>query len=203
MKKMLFLLVTLCLFGCQSREERKISELIKDDMFKTLYDFESYEPIETSKADSAFTTIYKDSSITAKAIMILLAREEISKWLEDSQEHVKELEIWGDSYTAMARYKVDNAKEKLADIIRKSEIAQSTINMLKETIKNECENFESNFIGWSVKHKYRCKTKGGAYDIGETYYVFDPQLDKVLYTETDEVREGYEKIKSVIDEALK
>ena len=34
------------LVGCQSREE-KAAELIKQEMFKTLYDFESYEPIET------------------------------------------------------------------------------------------------------------------------------------------------------------
>ena len=56
MRKILsFLFVFLLLCSCQSREE-KVAELIKQEMFKTLYDFESYEPIET-KIDSAFTSI--------------------------------------------------------------------------------------------------------------------------------------------------
>ena len=60
MKKILFLMaITIMLVGCQSREE-KAAELIKQEMFKTLYDFESYEPIET-KIDSAFTSIYSDT----------------------------------------------------------------------------------------------------------------------------------------------
>lgn len=60
MKKILFLAtVVLVMTGCKSREE-KAAELIKQEMFKTLYDFESYEPIEI-KIDSAFTSIYTDT----------------------------------------------------------------------------------------------------------------------------------------------
>lgn len=40
------------LSGCKSKEEKAL-EIIKNEMFKTLYDFESYQPIET-KVDSAF-----------------------------------------------------------------------------------------------------------------------------------------------------
>ena len=41
-------------------EKKKPQNLIKQEMFKTLYDFESYEPIEI-KIDSAFTSIYTDT----------------------------------------------------------------------------------------------------------------------------------------------
>jgi PBP1b-binding outer membrane lipoprotein LpoB len=34
------------LTGCKSKEEKAL-EAIKDEMFKTLYDFESYQPVET------------------------------------------------------------------------------------------------------------------------------------------------------------
>ena len=64
MKKTLlsFLALLLCLSftQCKSKED-KANELIKDYMFKNLYDFDSYQPIET-KIDSAFHTIYNDSS---------------------------------------------------------------------------------------------------------------------------------------------
>ena len=45
MKTLLFIVVsaTMLLSGCKSKEE-KANELIKDDMFKVLYDFASYEP---------------------------------------------------------------------------------------------------------------------------------------------------------------
>lgn len=43
------------LTGCKSKEEKAL-EAIKDEMFKTLYDFESYQPVET-KIDSAFLSI--------------------------------------------------------------------------------------------------------------------------------------------------
>ena len=64
MKTLLFIVAsaTILLSGCKSKEE-KANELIKDDMFKVLYDFASYEPIETN-IDSAFTSVYTDSIIT-------------------------------------------------------------------------------------------------------------------------------------------
>ena len=43
--------ICLTFLGCTSREE-KANKLIKQDMFKTLCDFECYEPIET-QLDSA------------------------------------------------------------------------------------------------------------------------------------------------------
>ena len=47
MKTLLFIVVsaTMLLSGCKSKEE-KANELIKDDMFKVLYDFASYEPLK-------------------------------------------------------------------------------------------------------------------------------------------------------------
>ncbi len=59
------ILIAVIFTACQSKEE-KLNKLIKDDLFKTLYDFESYEPIETI-IDSAFTSIYRDSTILYSA----------------------------------------------------------------------------------------------------------------------------------------
>ena len=62
MKKVLFLLVAIiALVGCKSKEE-KAAEMIKKELFKTLYDFDSYQPIET-KVDSAFYSAYTDSMV--------------------------------------------------------------------------------------------------------------------------------------------
>lgn len=70
MKKLLLLLVTTSIFlvGCKSKEE-KAQEAIKKEMFKTLYDFNSYEPIET-KVDSSFYSIYTDTVFTTDCYSI-------------------------------------------------------------------------------------------------------------------------------------
>jgi hypothetical protein len=211
MKKVLFFLVIGCIISCKSNtesknesisNEEKILELIKDDMFKTLYDFESYEPIETSKIDSAYTTIYQDSIIREEAVKIIATMEICDKILNECEEHYRTIEIWGDSYTVRARNKVNEAREELSKNLTYAEKALAMVKDAQKTIKKESENFAPNFIGWSVTHKFRCKTKGGAYDLGEYKYIFSPQLDKILYT-IDLESEIDEKISSIIDEVLK
>ena len=83
MKTLLFIVVsaTMLLSGCKSKEE-KANELIKDDMFKVLYDFASYEPIETN-IDSAFTSVYTDSIITRHAYFIKIAIEKADEYLDE------------------------------------------------------------------------------------------------------------------------
>ncbi len=200
MNKVLFVLACVCLFSCQSREE-KIAALIRDEMFKTLYDFESYEPIETSKLDSAYTTIYQDSTIKAHAILILATMEAADEWVKECEEHVRTIEIWGDSYTARARNKVNEAKEEISKTIT---ILEKSVELVKESqkiIKEESENFIPTFIGWSVIHEFRCKTKGGNFDLRKFEYIFTPQLDKILYT-IDLESKSEKELKSKIDEAL-
>jgi MFS superfamily sulfate permease-like transporter len=55
--------------SCQSKEE-KAAELIKAELSKTLYDFDSYEPIKTTVTE-AYNTANNDSSciILASTIM--------------------------------------------------------------------------------------------------------------------------------------
>ena len=200
MKKILLLLACVCLLSCQSKEE-KISELIKEEMFKTLYDFASYEPIETSKIDSAFSTIYQDSIIRSKAVIIIASLKLSKEYLKECEEHYQTIEIWRDSYTDRARNKVNEAREKLSKLIVNVENALKVGKDAQLGIREESKNFAPQFIGWSVTHKFRCKTKGGAYDLANYQYIFSPELDKILYS-TDLESEDNEKIKTIIDEAL-
>ena len=86
MRKILsFLFVFLLLCSCQSREE-KVAELIKQEMFKTLYDFESYEPIET-KIDSAFTSIYTDSIIKSYAYIARAFLDDVEENLDKFKDN--------------------------------------------------------------------------------------------------------------------
>ena len=86
--------VSICLSftQCKSKED-KANELIKDYMFKNLYDFESYQPIET-KIDSAFHTIYNDSTAMYYAYSMILSKER-QEDLESDYESIKSsIDIW-------------------------------------------------------------------------------------------------------------
>lgn len=200
MKKVLLFLVCASFLGCQSRDA-KISKLIKDEMFKTLYDFESYEPIETSKIDSVFTTIYTDSIVIEQAVKIIATMKISEDYIEEAEEHSRTIEIWEDSYSSTGRRKVNNARDELREILSKLEKSIKIVEEAQGIIKKESENFESDFIGWSVTHKFRCKSKGGNFDLGTYKYVFDPKLEKILYT-VDLDSEENEKINSIIKEVL-
>ena len=67
MKKMLIVLfMAALLLSCKSQTDKAL-KLIDREMFKTLHDYSSYEPIETS-VDSAFTSIYRDTVVINYAI---------------------------------------------------------------------------------------------------------------------------------------
>lgn len=63
MKKILSILLFFPLFmSCKTNEE-KIQDLIREQMFQTLYDYQSYEPIETSNIVEEIHSLENDSTI--------------------------------------------------------------------------------------------------------------------------------------------
>ncbi len=200
MKKVLLFLVCVCLFSCQSRDA-KISKLIKDEMFKTLYDFESYEPIETSQIDSVFTTIYMDSVVIEQAERILATMDLGNKYMNEVEDHTRTIEIWEDSYSSTGRRKVSKARDELRELVVKLEKTLEIVEEATELIEKESENFVPEFIGWSVTHKFRCKSKGGNFDLGTYKYVFDPKFEKILYT-VDVESEDSKRVEKLIKEIL-
>lgn len=58
--------MTVSFVSCKSHEE-KIQDLIREQMFQTLYDYKSYEPIETINIQEEFHTLQNDSGIMVLA----------------------------------------------------------------------------------------------------------------------------------------
>ena len=65
---LLLLALPLAFTSCKSNED-KANELVKNELSKTLYDFESYEPIET-KVSEAYETAYNDTTCFRQALAI-------------------------------------------------------------------------------------------------------------------------------------
>lgn len=200
MKKLIFALLTcIVFFGCKSKKD-KVADIIKDEMFKTLYDFESYEPIET-KIDSAFYSIYTDSAILAQAYIAKLFLDDINESLEEEEKAHRSMEIWSDSNTSMGQNKYNEARDKCEESLNNAKLYLSIVKTKMDTIRILSSNFNTEFCGWKATHKFRCKTKGGNFDIGNYLYVFDEKVNEITYTEDLEDKKN-ERLKSLINEAL-
>ena len=200
MRKLLFLLVVVLCVGCTSKED-KVNKLIKDDMFKSLYDFESYEPIET-KIDSAFNSVFRDSLALALAQIISKQYIELRTDLENVKKEERIVDIWLDSYSSLGRRYLYEAKEKWLSSIEKAKETMSVINSTNLLIQEVNKTIGNEFIGWKVVHKFRCKTKGGNFDLGNKLYIFDKDIKNINYTE-DLDDEGNQGLAKIIDDALK
>jgi hypothetical protein len=201
MKKILFLAtVVLVMTGCKSREE-KAAELIKQEMFKTLYDFESYEPIET-KIDSAFTSIYTDTLALLYANEVSSMFNELDDAKTEYESAKSAMEIWSDSYSSLGVYKFNEAKKKVNDYIEKIDDALKKTENIYESIKKRNNEIGRSFIGWEATHKFRCKTKGGNFDLGNYLYIFDKKIETILYTEDMDNKDNSRLIE-IINEAIK
>lgn len=200
MKKILSsFLVSLLLFSCQNREE-KAAELIKQEMFRTLYNFESYEPIET-KIDSAFTSIYTDSVIKSYAYIARAFLDDVQENLDKIKDDRSTMEIWSDSYSSLGRSKYNEALKNCGERLNKTKKYMEVVNNYMDSIKIISSNFKSEFYGWKADHKFRCKNKGGNFDLGNYIYVFDKKMNSIIYKE-DMDDDSNDKIKKIIDEAI-
>ncbi len=194
----LFILLLLALVSCQSKEE-KADKLIKEEMYKTLYDFSSYEPIETI-VDSAFTSIYQDTLILGYARLMDDYLEKASEYIEKTEASQSALEIGGGRYSGLSNYK--KAMEEFNLNLDMAEENMNSYLEIQKLTKERAENFQRFFCGWQAKHKFRYKTKEGRFDLSNRLYVFDPDLKKITYQENTDDQEQI-KLKEIIDEALK
>lgn len=196
-KILVFGIIALLFVACKSKEE-KANELIKVELHKTLYDFASYDPIETI-IDSAFTSIYKDSTILSYAYVIQACWDLYDEHMSETNDAISSLEIWSDSYTSYGRSKFNEAKEKAQTNLDKAKFYLQKAEETKPLIKEEIDNFNPSFLGFQAKHKFRCKTKGGHSSIANFLYIIDDKFKTVLSV-TDMDDEDELKIIKLIDE---
>ncbi len=196
-----FILAAMMVSACASREE-KVAETIKNEMFKNLYDFESYQPIET-KIDTLKRDKYGDTLIYDNVLLLAVANDAFKKAKNSFDEQHNIAEIYVPSYYSSSSsdnkfYEArDKMKAALDEMNSYAEIMDSLLIDIK-TKEKKCDNKQ---YGWFVTHKFRCKTKGGASTIGTYYYFMDNDCEKIFRT-FDEDDFSLEQYHNWIDEAL-
>lgn len=192
MRKTIFIsilvVLSLCLLGCKSKEE-KAAELIRDELSKTLYDFESYQPIET-KVNEAKASIYNDSTCWRMGATLAYGMQRVVECREKMDDAKEHMSIWGrpsyysSSYSDNQYYKY---KEQYTDALSEA-IAGVLVckNMAKE-LKDTVATLDTSIvIGWEVFHDFRCKTRGGSPEIGHYRYIISKDFRSIILCEDKE-----------------
>lgn len=205
MKNYLFLLVlsfSFILVGCKSNVE-KAEELIRIDMNKTLYDIESYSPIETTVVE-AKSNMYNDSAIFYNAVFIRLSMDDLSKVLKEVGEANEHMDIWGPPTLYSSTYsdnQYNKYKEEFVNKYHEAKKIRSRIALLADETKELISKLDTTVvIGWEVDHRFRCKTKGGSSTIGDYKYFIDKGFKKIMlcYDKDNEKYKDYEDILNTV-----
>ena len=171
----LLVLAIVSFSGCKSNEQ-KAAALIKDYMFKNLFDYESYEPIETS-IDSAYNQPMMNSQILALALESVEKEKEAE---EHHEEYEDAMDIWSGGWSSSSTREYNKARKKaIEELIASVEGTRASVRNLKQ-IKSMADTLSSGFIGWSAIHSFRCNTRGGSKTIGNYLFIFDKSFKTIL-----------------------
>ena len=181
MKKLLYLvIIALALTACTSKE-RKAEILIKEKMLKTLYNAESYDPVETV-VDSAFTP-FDDPKFYEKTLAIAEIGWEMERYESEAKSAERQIALYQDllriSYSNSNKLSLNQAQEEYDNILAKKSEAEEKAKDLAEQLKADLQQ-KPLFIGFKSRHRYRAKDNEGNTFMGEAKFLFDKDITQIV-----------------------
>lgn len=207
MKHLAFIFACFCVIifsACQSKEE-KAAKFLKTEMSKSLYDFDSYEPVETFVTE-AYNTAYNDSACIMKAMAISYGLDQMSSYMDDATGAEEHMNIWGAPTAYSSTYSDDKYFQYRAERdnnIQEAKFALTVVQYLAQQLEDTVPQFNGkDIIGWEVKHRFRCKANNGMYSVENYRYVITSDFKKIL-SQVDLNDDDYRHSSKIIDLAIK
>lgn len=179
MRKILLgaLLVTL-FASCSKSLEDKANTLIEEDIKKTLYHPETYDPTET-RIDSAFTP-FDDPAFYEKTIQLCKLGMSIDEYDRKMKSAKSSMSIWSGLYqSAYGRNEYQEAKDKYDENVQNKKNAEKKAKELAYELKTILDKKQL-FIGFKARHRFRAKNNAGQIVFGEMKYLFDKDMNKII-----------------------
>lgn len=177
---LLLALTSFILVGCEASTEKKIEKMVNEEVKKSLYIPDSYDPVETI-VDSAFSPLDNPYFLNDMQLLSELGKEMNN--LEHQANRAKSsMSIWGNSYgyySSFERNEFEEAKAAYDKIMSQQTMIQNNV----ETISNELREImeEGNyFIGYKATHRYRAKNNAGQTIMNDAVFIIDTELTKVI-----------------------
>lgn len=204
-RRILFILViaacTSTFTSCFSKKDRA-EKLIRQELSKTLYDYDSYQPIETT-VSPAKRNVFNDTTCWNMGGSLAYGMKATVKCIDEMDDAKSHMAIWGppsyysSSYSDQQYYKYkDEYEEALLEFQTNLIICKSIASELLDSAQRLDT---TQIIGWEVHHDFRCKTRGGNPEIAHYRYVISKDFKTILICEregedSDYIREAIESV---------
>lgn len=153
-------------FSCSISNEKKAKKLISDTLYTHMDDYSSYESIEFSNLDSAFTSL-DDNTLYIESLELIKEFNNIMK------EDVRLLK-----HQAENRY-IYSANDML-ETHNRVEIYKKKVDSCFIIIDSIETKFKPEFIGFQMSHRFREKARTGNFRNTNLLFLFDAEVKEVV-----------------------
>ena len=180
-KLFLCLISALVLCGCEKNIEEQAQEAVKNELHKTLYYFDSYEPLET-KVDSAFNTPENNPDVNEFMRSVWEQMDQVKEFAAELENAERTIASLSDARKLGGSFAYDYNEAVKDKVYVETKIKDNLKVVYENALKFSkfISQADSSFIGWRVMHTYRAKTRGGDPSIGREVYIFSKDFKKVL-----------------------
>ena len=194
---LLLALFTIFAASCNSQESR-IQKAIGAELAATLFDYDSYQPIET-QIDSLYSDRYGDTLVYDKVHVIKDLLYYFNQAVQEHQQAQNE-------FDSLSRAKAEPREVLEAGTKANEWQIQSTqyLDSLRTNIHklaDVAKDLKGDFYGWRVTHTFKCKRHDGNEAVA-TYIFFMSEDGKKIYRYIDDEQSNWEDYKTLVDELL-
>lgn len=179
----IFALLLILITSCEQTKEAKAERAIKKYFKETLDDYDSYSPVAFSEMKIAKSKWEMTEEMCPELEKLIEITEEIRagyfsdiKITSDADYYLKRVEILLEEDPRMPLDK---------ETIKRIESWKPLLLEFKhyqDTIYASKKNFQPEFIGWKMTHKFRAKNRMGGTELNELEFQFDKDITKVVKT---------------------
>lgn len=182
------IIISVCFCSCS--KENKAKQLIKDELYETINDIESYSPVKYGDLDSLYNSYKNDTNY--------INNEKLYVYLNNIQEEAKNrfnsMKYDPEYLGSGGKWRID-VTAIAACIYFKDEM----YNQIRDSIEKA---FKPQFVGYKMIHKYRAKNSSGSTQLFEVDFCFDttitsiitlPTLEKTK-NDTDKLNKSFEDV---------
>lgn len=165
-KVVLFIICAALAFTAYSNpREDKIKQLIKDHMRTSLYDFNSYEPVEYGEIETIYSNLKDDTNLEQ---MLKKAGEYEKATVEAVEKTDEAILIYG------------RGSSEHAAAFKQTEETYAKWKKITADMDSVVKAFVPQKIGVGIVHTFRKKTPEGNTVLTRKVYIFDDNIEKII-----------------------
>ena len=192
MKKviLLFALLPILIVSCEQTKEAKAEKIIKKYLKQTMDDYGSYTPMNYSELIITMTKWKLPIELKPELTELIEIAKRINQQFGYKIELTQNADYYIERINAnhiideINKYTEEKYKKHTTEEFRNKLYEEKKIWLEFKHYQNiiyaSKKNFQPEFIGWKMTHKFRAKNRMGGTELNEIEFQFDKDITKVI-----------------------